>query len=184
MGKGIQNKLKLAQSKQTLIQFPLPHEDGWSTGYVAGLEDKWLVLNRVSEDIYFNGFECHRISDLRHVTRKAPYRKFIETALRLLEQTKPADPLVDPTSTRSLLLTANKQYPLIVIHRELKEPGTCLIGRVLNLKRKRLSLRCIKPGAVWDDAPETIKLKHITRIDFAGGYEDALHQVGGDAPRR
>jgi len=37
--------------------------------------------------------------------------------------------------------------------------------------------------AIWDERPARIPLREITRVDFGGGYEDALHIVGGSPPR-
>lgn len=45
----------------------------------------------------------------------------------------------------------------------------------------RVSLLEIGPGASWDDQPNEYKLRDITRIDFGGDYEQALHLVGGAA---
>jgi len=45
-----------------------------------------------------------------------------------------------------------------------------------------VSLLEIGPDAVWDDKPETYRLSEITRVDFGGDYEGALHLVGG-SPR-
>jgi len=42
-----------------------------------------------------------------------------------------------------------------------------------------LSLQEIGPDAVWDEASTQYTLKQITRVDFGGDYEDALHLVGG-----
>jgi len=35
---------------------------------------------------------------------------------------------------------------------------------------------------VWDKEPTKHLLSEITRVDFGGGYEEALHLVGGPAP--
>lgn len=42
-----------------------------------------------------------------------------------------------------------------------------------------MSLLEIGPDALWDDEPETYRLSEITRVDFGGAYEEALHLVGG-----
>jgi hypothetical protein len=46
-----------------------------------------------------------------------------------------------------------------------------------------VSLLEIGPDAVWDKEPSEIRLGEITRIEFGGGYEEALHLVGG-RPKR
>jgi hypothetical protein len=42
-----------------------------------------------------------------------------------------------------------------------------------------VSLLEIGPDAAWDNESETYRLSEITRVDFGGDYEEALHLVGG-----
>ena len=56
----------------------------------------------------------------------------------------------------------------------------CWIGRVAGIKRGRVSLLEINPGATWDEEPTEYRLSEITRISFGSDYEDALQIVGGD----
>ncbi len=62
----------------------------------------------------------------------------------------------------------------------VSDPDVCQIGRVMSVAATTLSLLEIDPGAVWDEAPTRYALKQITRVDFGGDYEEALHLVGGD----
>ena len=57
--------------------------------------------------------------------------------------------------------------------------------RKLEVKGKVLRFLEIDPDAVWEQKPTKINLSDITRVDFGGQYEEALHLVGGDpAPER
>jgi hypothetical protein len=78
------------------------------------------------------------------------------------------------------LLSAGRAFPLVTIHREQVDPDVCWIGRVQGLDRGRVSLLEIGPDAQWDDFPEEYRVKEITRVNFGGEYEGALHLVGGD----
>jgi hypothetical protein len=40
----------------------------------------------------------------------------------------------------------------------------------------------IDPHAQWDPDPSAHKISEITRVNFGGGYEDALALVGGAPP--
>ncbi|HXR39970.1 MAG TPA: hypothetical protein VN776_12780, partial [Terracidiphilus sp.] len=86
-------------------------------------------------------------------------------------------------SLPDLLWSANRLFPLVTIHREMVNPDTCKIGRVTGIGKSHVSLLEIGPDAVWDEKPTDVPLREITRVDFGGGYEDALHLVGGDPPR-
>jgi hypothetical protein len=59
-------------------------------------------------------------------------------------------------------------------------PDIGQIGRVVSVAAGKLSLLEIGPSAVWDETPTQYSLKQITRVDFGGAYEDALHIVGGN----
>ena len=56
----------------------------------------------------------------------------------------------------------------------------CWIGRVQDVDRGRLSLLEIRPDAKWEDSPAEYRAVEITRVNFGGDYENALHLVGGD----
>lgn len=68
---------------------------------------------------------------------------------------------------------------LISVHREVVEPDTCYVGRIVDFDQETLSLFTIDPGANWVAEPMRIRLEDITRIDFGGAYEDALSLVAG-----
>ena len=48
------------------------------------------------------------------------------------------------------------------------------------VNRGRASLLEMNPDATWDDKPTEYRLSGITRVNFGGDYENALHIVGGD----
>jgi hypothetical protein len=50
---------------------------------------------------------------------------------------------------------------------------------VVEVRKGGVTLLEIGPDAVWDDQLETYRLNEITRVDFGGDYENALHLVGG-----
>ncbi len=82
------------------------------------------------------------------------------------------------SSLAELLLTANRAFPLVTIHREKVDRSACWIGRVVDVGKARVTLLEIGPDATWDDRLETYRLSEITRVDFGGDYEDALHLIG------
>ena len=56
----------------------------------------------------------------------------------------------------------------------------CWIGRVQGVNRARVSLLEMSPDASWEDNPEEYRIKEITRVNFGGDYENALHLVAGE----
>ena len=72
----------------------------------------------------------------------------------------------------------------MTIHTEKGDPDICWIGRILNVNRGCVSLLEINPDATWDKRPTKHRLNEITRVNFGGDYEDALHLVGGEPKNR
>ena len=70
----------------------------------------------------------------------------------------------------------------MTIHREKVDPDVCWIGRVLGVEGGSVSLLEIDPKATWKKTPTCYRLREITRVNFGGDYENALHLVGGNPP--
>jgi hypothetical protein len=123
-----------------------------------------------------------RLSDVRRLSVPSPYAGFAVAALLKRGERIERKPRISLKSTDQLLRSANRLFPLVTIHQERVNPDTCKIGRVVGVSKSHVSLLEIGPDAVWEEKPTEIPLRRITRVDFGGGYEDALHIVGG-APR-
>jgi hypothetical protein len=166
-----------------LVRFDRRFEDSSIRGYVLDVGSEFLLLSLVSDRVRFDGFECFRISDVRNL-RPDPYAAFAEAALKKRGERKPKRPSVNITNVKGILVSASRAFPLLTIHRERVEPDICHIGRVLNVKDGRLSLLEIGPDARWDDSATEYRIKEITRVNFGGDYENALHIVGAPPKRR
>ena len=173
--------MEAAKSKKCFVRLSRRFEDSKVRGYVFDVGPEFFLLALVSDRIWLDGFECFRIRDILDV-KLDPYGEFAEAALKKLRQRRPAKPRVSVTSVESVLLSAGKLFPLVTIHRDQVDPDVCWIGRVLAVNRGRVSLLEIGPDATWDNAPTEYLLKEITRVNFGGDYENALHLVGGDPP--
>ncbi|MBC7851905.1 MAG: hypothetical protein IAF94_00570 [Pirellulaceae bacterium] len=138
-------------------------------------------MSVVSDRIWFDGFECFQISDVSDVAPD-PRADFVETALKKRGERLTKKPQVNVASIEDLLQTAGRAFPLVTIHRERHDPDICQIGHVETVSSGRVSLLEIDPDATWDDEPTEYRLSEITRVNFGGDYENALHLVGGDPP--
>ena len=171
-------QLAEAMRDQIFVRFSRRFEKQAIRGYVLGIGPKFFLLALVSDRLWFDGFECFRVSDVTHV-KLDPYAAFAEAALKKRGEHKPKKH-VSVASIEDLLRSAGRAYPLVTIHREQVDPNVCWIGRVLGVSRGRVSLLEIGPDATWEDAPTEYRLNEITHVNFGGDYEDALHLVGGD----
>lgn len=94
-------------------------------GYVLDVGPRFFMLALVSDRIWFDGFECFRIADVNTV-KPDPYATFVEAALKERGEIKPKKPRVSLETIEKLLLSANRAFPLVTIHRE-KVALTCAI---------------------------------------------------------
>jgi hypothetical protein len=173
------SQLAAARRYKALVKFTRPFEQGSVNGYVIDIGPQFFLVALVSDGIRFNGFQCFRLSDVRRLQVPHKYAAFAEAALKKRGERIPKKPHVVVASLPKLLLTANQTFPLVTFHREKVDANVCQIGRVIELRNGRVSMLEIGPDAVWDETPETYRLSEITRVDFGGDYEEALHLVGG-----
>ena len=157
-------------------------EEGKVRGCIEAVGPKFVMVSLISEGMWFDGFECFRITDIIRA-EPDPYATFAEAALKKRRQKRPKKPRVDLANIKTLLLSAARDFPLVTINREEIDPDVCWIGRVLDVNGGRVSLLEIGPDAKWDHKPNEYSLKEITRVGFGADYEDALYSVGGDPSR-
>ncbi len=128
------------------------------------------------------GFNASGYRTFRKLQVPHPHTAFVEAALKQRGERVPKRPKVTAASVGELIWSANDAFPLVTIHREKRNPDLCHIGRVIVMDKQRVSLLEINPGATWEAEPNQYPLNEITRVDFGGAYEDALHLVAGAAP--
>jgi hypothetical protein len=173
-------KLTNPMKARQFVRFNRRFEESSTRGYVVDVGPKFFLLALVSDRIHFDGFEVFRIKDIRDL-RPDPYEMFVESALKRRRERQPRKPKVRLDDVGTLLETASRCFPLVTIHRERIRPDICHIGRVVGVGRGRVSLLEIDAYAKWDTEPTEYPLKEITRVNFGGDYEAALHLVGGEA---
>jgi hypothetical protein len=175
--------LKRARIQKRIVRFWNPYDPGSTTGYVLDIGPQFILLALIDENIRFNGFQCLRIADVRRIKLPYPFEWFVTVALRKRKETLSTKPDIDLRSISTLIQSASQISPLITIHRERKCPDSCWIGKVKSVTGEHVTLLEIGPDAGWDEKPSKYLLREITRVDFGGGYEEALHLVGGSPPK-
>jgi hypothetical protein len=162
---------------RALVQVERSVERGFVTGYVAGVGPDWFLLCVVSDEMLFNGFQAFRLVDVVKVWHPAPHSAFIERALGLRGLARPDDPGLDLETLNGLLTSASQHSPLVTIHREVVDPESCHIGRVIGVSERVVRLKAMTPDATWSERIEEYLLTEVTRVDVGGLYEDALNAV-------
>lgn len=162
-----------------VVRYWNPYDEGSNYGYVLDIGPRFFLLAFIDDNLKFNGFQCVLIADVRRLQVPAKYADFAAAALRKRKQLIRKKPEIDLGGLPEMLVSANRLFPLITIHRERVTPDTCKIGRVVEVDKTHLRLREIGPDAVWETRATRVNLTDITRVEFGGGYEEALYLVGG-----
>lgn len=183
MAKTSLSRLQEALQARQFVRFSRRFEASPIRGYILDIGPRFFLIALVSDRLWFDGFECFRLSDVRGVMAD-PYARFAEAVLRKRRERMPKNTSVSAASIEELLLSAGRKFPLVTIHREKVDPSVCWIGRILGVERGCVSLLEISPDAKWQDEPSTYQLKEITRVNFGGDYENALSLVAKDPGQR
>lgn len=176
----MKKKLEAAAKDRTLVSLWRDDIDASPVnGFVLGVGAEWVLLTYVSEEIAYNGFVALRLKDITEVESPHVHAAFITRALELKKLKEPDLPDVELLGTGPLIMSAGRSFPIVTLSRELTDPDTCQIGMPVQVQAGTVSLMEIDANAVWYDDVEFYRLDEITRLDFGGGYEEALTLVGG-----
>jgi len=168
-----------ACSNAIVVRFWNLYEPEPAHGYVLDIGTDFFLFLFINDSMRFEGFECHLIADIKRLEVPDPFEDFIVAALGKRGECLDQAPEVDLSSITSILNSASKQFPLVVIELGHKKKGVCFVGKVVDVSKGRLLMLEIDPHAVWAKKPSRFWLKDITRVSFGGGYEEALLLVGG-----
>ena len=143
------------------------------------------MLARLSDRVVLDGWTALRRADIQSVTRYPVEDNFEIKALEARGQWPPEPPdQLRLGTTEDVLRMAAASGPMVSVFREFERPRVCWIGALRRIKRDTLMLLEVNVAGGWARKPRLFDLDDVTRVDFGGGYEEALHLVAGPAPAR
>jgi hypothetical protein len=145
-------------------------------GFVMAYSETLTLLNVLTDDYFLNGYAVIRNQDVVSYSAYDDPNYFLYRAVRLKGIKPKRAPKVNISDWPRLLETANQLFPLITIHRELISTDVCHIGTIRSTRAKTFDFFEINPDAEWD-RERKYRFADVTKVDFAGGYEDALWRV-------
>lgn len=160
-----------------------PIDENPLEGFLIERTKDLLLLNLVNPDVVcLNGYSVIRHRDVRKlkVQRKD---SFLIRALNLkkLSPSGPCD--ISIASWPDLLVSLNRQFPLFTIHQEALDSEVCYVGRLAARSATTFGIKEIDPDARWSRS-RSYKFKDLTKVDFGGGYENALAQLAAASSKR
>lgn len=181
--KSVIARLERAQDDQLLVRVRrwIPEADVLE-GFVVGLGEKWIALQRLSDRIAFDGWQLMRLKDVQAVSLEPDRDNFEITVLKRRNQWPPTGPTLSLDDTLGALNSASAADPMISIFDEFARPDVCWIGTIRSLGPDKISFLEVNTRGGWARKPRTVDPADVTRIDLGGGYEEALQIVAGPAP--
>ena len=145
-------------------------------GFVLAYSETLTLLNVLTDDYFLNGYTVIRNQDVVSYSAYDSPDYFLNRAVQLKGIKPKRAPKVNISDWPLLLKTANQLFPLITIHREVISADVCHIGTIQSMRVKTFSLFEIDADAEWE-REHRYRFADVTKVDFAGGYEDALWRV-------
>jgi hypothetical protein len=181
MSRSFLSVLKKAKTTD-LIEVKRRLKDVYTTiGFVVDFSDSLVLFHVLDTNMFqLNGYAAVREQDISHyrVLSKSEYWQCRAIKHFGLRPVRPDGILV--ASLPDLLKSVAKHYPLIVIHPERKKPDVCYIGPLISMTERTCTIEDLDCNAEWT-GPRRIRLEDVTRVEFDGGYENAL---AATAPKR
>jgi hypothetical protein len=155
-----------------------PLDESTLYGFVLACSDTLTLLNILETSSYtLNGYSVIRNQDVSlYAVYDRPDYYFDSRVLKLKGIKPVAQPEISVANLPDLLTSVDKQYPLTTIHRELLNDQVCNIGRLTGITEKTFTLYELDASAEWFGS-RRYRFADVTRVDFGGGYEEALAMV-------
>jgi hypothetical protein len=151
-------------------------------GFVVGIGKTWVAVQRLSDRIEFDGWILLRLKDIQAVSIDPDADCFEIKALNARGLWPPSAPGIQLDDAPTMLMAAAAASTMVSVFDEFDRPQVCWIGAVVAVDRSKLQLLEVNTRGGWARKPRTFDPGDITRVDFGGGYEDALCLVAGSPP--
>lgn len=157
-----------------------------TTGYLVGLSEQFLMLHLITDDYLLNGYAAFPLAEIKRYRLVTNWNRIAARAMAARRLPPVPQPKIALTDIQSLLISANKLFPLITIHRERIADDACWIGKIGKMTERTFELHEIDPAARFD-VTRRYRFSDITQVAFGGVYERALwlvNQAGSKSNRK
>ena len=154
---------------------------GSTTGFIVAFSDSLFLFHTLDMDTFrLNGYTVLREEDISQyrLFTKAEFWQVRAVRHFHLKPIRPAG--ISVSSFPELVKSVAEHYPLITFHPEKKKPDVCYIGSVVSMTEHTFTIEDLDSNGEWS-GPRRMKFSDVTRMDFGGGYEEALAVT---APKR
>jgi hypothetical protein len=172
--------LERAEALRDVVRIRIASDpDATYDGFVVGVGKELVLLHEIDQGAFMNGYRAFRINDVREAESLDPDESFLARASHVLALEPVARPNVELDSVPQLIVSAQRDYPLIALHVDWTDPGVCYIGRARTVDDGVVELHNLSPAARWEET-DTYRLEDVTHISFGDAYMHALAVVADD----
>lgn len=151
-------------------------------GFVTDIGAAWVALEKLDDRVRPDGWSLVRLRDIKSISIDPDPDCFEIKALRARGLWPPTPTRVSLDDVAAVVRSAAAADPVTTVFVEDDRPQVCWIGAVVSVGEQALRLLEIDTQGEWRRKSRSIDLEDITRIEFGGGYEEALRLVAGPRP--
>ena len=152
-------------------------------GFLLERTKELLLLNLISTDVVcLNGYVVVRWRDVRKLKVQRE-DALMSRALRLKKIAASEPSRISIAGWPELLESLTREFPLFTIHQEWLDSDVCFVGRLATMSASTFGLKEIDPDSRWRGS-RPYKFKDLTKVDFGGGYENALASLAATKVKR
>lgn len=179
----LDEQLQRAAADQYPVRIARDHK-WWASdvrGFVVSVGERWVVIQKLEDAVYFAGYEVLRRRDLTEVEDNRE-NGYIERAVRVLGRPPVDFGLPDSATTIDVLRAAAKHSTLVNVYVEKIDEDALLIGHLAQHRNKKFDMQLIGPTGVWTTGTSSWRYKDVTRVTVGGRYDAALERFGDSRP--
>ena len=152
----------------------------FTDGFVLALTDDWVVLHSL-DGVYFDGIVMLRLRDISRVLFRDD-DAYHHRAVVALGETIADFACASSASAPDLLAAAADRADIFMVHLEVLEGESLIVGQLVDLRKKSFDLHFVGRDGIWVDDVDRWRYRDLTRIEVGGRYLDALNRFADPYP--
>jgi hypothetical protein len=162
----------------------LPVELWWpgdrmpAPGYVAAVEDDYVVLARLSQMAWLNGFHAVRFTQIQEVLPlDDPDEVFLARAMEAQGEAIPPRLPVRAATLAGFVSVLCPHFPMIIVQTGTGEKAEDVGGTILRVEGRRARMQLMSRRGRWLEGEHELDLSRVTEVWFGSKYERVLERL-------
>tara|TARA_B100000508_G_scaffold139601_1_gene138319 strand:- start:766 stop:1341 length:576 start_codon:yes stop_codon:yes gene_type:complete len=146
-------------------------EDLSCFGYILDVSDG-LILIQIEDDFLLDGYSIipfHTVNNIRY-NKLDQFHNYILKNEKIEESQYGLSKQIDLLDWQSVFESLKKHYKVISIEDEADEDSNFIIGRIIRVNKKSVSIQYLNALGRFDDNATNVKYEDITIVSFDNRY--------------